>query len=82
MAGQTSGRSEHLQILLSPEEFAALDEFKHKNQLPTRLSAMHELLRRTLGLGQAKRVAVLRNKTFAMTKPATKPWQRPRVPLK
>jgi hypothetical protein len=77
MPGQPRGRSEHLQILLSPEEAAALDSFRFRNQLPTRLSAVHELLKRGLGLDQPKRNGVLRAKDFAITRPVTKAWRRP-----
>ena len=77
MSGQPKGRSEHLQILLSPEEAAALDEFRLRNQLPTRMSAMHELLKRGLGLDRPKRNGALRAKDFAITRPMTKVGRRP-----
>jgi hypothetical protein len=77
MAGQSNGRSEQLQILLSSEEAAALDEFRLRNQLPTRLSAMHELMKRGLGLDRPKRNLALRVKDFAVTRPITKAWRRP-----
>jgi len=77
MSGQPRGKSEHLQILLSPEEVAALDQFRLQNQLPSRLSAMHALLKRGLGLDQPKRNAFLRAKDFAITRPMTKLRRRP-----
>jgi hypothetical protein len=77
MSGQPPGRSEHLQILLSAEEVAALEEFRLKNLLPTRLSAVHALLKRGLGLDQRKRNGVLRAKDFAITRPITKVRRRP-----
>lgn len=77
MSGQPRGKSEHLQILLSPEEVAALDQFRLQNQLPSRLSAVHALLKRGLGLDQPKRNVGLRAKDFAVTRPMTKVRRRP-----
>jgi hypothetical protein len=76
MSEQVRGKSEHLQILLSPEEAAALEAFRLRNQLPTRLSAMHEVLKRGLGLAPPKRNA-MRAKDFAITRPMTKVRKRP-----
>lgn len=41
-------RGERLQVMLSPEELAALDDFRFKNRMPTRAAAVRELLK--LGL--------------------------------
>lgn len=41
-------RGERLQVMLSPEELAALDDFRFKHRMPTRAAAVRELLR--LGL--------------------------------
>ena len=41
-------RAERLQVMLSPEELAALDDFRFKHRMPTRAAAVRELLR--LGL--------------------------------
>jgi hypothetical protein len=41
-------RGERLQIMLSPEELAALDDFRFKQRMPSRAAAVRELLR--LGL--------------------------------
>jgi hypothetical protein len=76
MSEQVRGKSEHLQILLSPEEAAALEAFRLRNQLPTRLSAMHEVLKRGLGLAPPKRNA-MRAKDFAITRPMTKVRRHP-----
>jgi len=45
----TDARGERLQIMLSPEELARLDDFRFKHRMPTRAAAVRELLR--LGLG-------------------------------
>jgi metal-responsive CopG/Arc/MetJ family transcriptional regulator len=43
-------RGERLQIMLSPEELEALDDFRFKQRMPSRASAIRELLRRGLGV--------------------------------
>jgi hypothetical protein len=43
-------RGERLQIMLSPEELSALDDFRFKNRMPSRASAIREILRRGLGV--------------------------------
>jgi hypothetical protein len=42
-------RGERLQIMLSPDELARLDDFRFQHRMPTRAAAVRELLR--LGLG-------------------------------
>jgi hypothetical protein len=42
-------RGERLQVMLSPEELSALDDFRFKHRMPTRAAAIRELLK--LGLG-------------------------------
>jgi hypothetical protein len=44
-------RGERLQIMLSPEELAALDDFRFEHRMPTRAAAVRELLK--LGLAAA-----------------------------
>jgi hypothetical protein len=41
-------RGERLQVMLSPEELAALDDFRFKHRMPTRAAAVRELFK--LGL--------------------------------
>ena len=41
-------RDERLQIMLSPEELAAVDDFRFKKRMPSRAAAVRELLRRGL----------------------------------
>ena len=41
-------RAERLQIMLSAEELAALDEFRFTHRMPSRASAVREVLRRGL----------------------------------
>jgi hypothetical protein len=47
MSGELT-RGERLQIMLSPEELAALDDFRFKQRMPSRAAAVRELFR--LGL--------------------------------
>ncbi|MBR0758418.1 hypothetical protein JQ604_40095 [Bradyrhizobium jicamae] len=44
-------RAERLQVMLSPEELAAVDDFRFKNRMPTRAAAVRELLK--VGLASA-----------------------------
>ena len=44
-------RGERLQVMLSPEELATLDDFRFKHRMPTRAAAVRELLK--LGLASA-----------------------------
>ena len=41
-------RGERLQIMLTPEELAALDDWRFKARMPSRAAAVRELLRRGL----------------------------------
>ena len=41
-------RGERLQVMLSPEELTALDDFRFKHRMPTRAAAVREILK--LGL--------------------------------
>jgi len=44
-------RGERLQIMLSPEELSAVDDFRFKHRMPTRAAAVRELLK--LGLASS-----------------------------
>jgi hypothetical protein len=43
-------RGERLQVMLSPDELSVLDDFRFKNRMPSRASAIREILRRGLGV--------------------------------
>jgi hypothetical protein len=43
-----ANRGERLQIMLSPDELTVLDDFRFKNRMPSRASAVRELLKRGL----------------------------------
>jgi hypothetical protein len=38
-------RAERLQVMLSPEELAAVDDFRFNHRMPTRAAAVRELLK-------------------------------------
>ncbi|MDE2378649.1 hypothetical protein [Bradyrhizobium sp.] len=38
-------RAERLQVMLSPEELVAVDDFRFKHRMPTRAAAVRELLK-------------------------------------
>lgn len=44
----TDPRGQRLQIMLSPDELAVIDDFRFKHRMPTRAAAVRELMR--LGL--------------------------------
>jgi hypothetical protein len=41
----TEMRGERLQVMLSPEELALIDDFRFKHRMPTRAAAVRELLK-------------------------------------
>lgn len=47
-----STRGERLQIMLSADELAAVDEFRYKHRIPSRAAAVRELLQ--IGLAGAR----------------------------
>lgn len=42
-------REQRLQIMLSPEELEAVDNFRFRHRMPSRAAAVRDLLRRGLG---------------------------------
>jgi hypothetical protein len=48
MADQNRSREERLQIMLDAEELALVDDFRFKKRMPSRASAVRELLKRGL----------------------------------
>ncbi len=54
-------RAERLQVMLSPDELAAVDDFRFKHRMPTRAAAVRELLK--LGLATAGVDAVVGTKS-------------------
>ncbi len=48
MAEANRMRGERLQIMLTPDELIVLDDFRFKKRMPSRASAVRELLKRGL----------------------------------
>ena len=74
-------RGERLQIMLTPEEIEALDDWRFKRRMPSRAAAVRELLRRGLA-AEGFDLAALGRKSgdFGVTdKPAAQP-PRPNAP--
>jgi hypothetical protein len=66
MAGARE-RGERLQIMLSAAELATLDDFRFRNRMPSRASAIREILRRGLGVnGQAMARAGAKSRDFGV----------------
>jgi hypothetical protein len=59
-------RGERLQIMLSPEELAALDDFRFQNRMPSRASAIREILRRGLGATGQSAIAGSKSSDFGV----------------
>jgi hypothetical protein len=48
MAEASRQRAERLQIMLNPDELRAVDDFRFSKRMPSRASALRELLKRGL----------------------------------
>ena len=48
MAEDSRQRAERLQIMLNPDELRAIDDFRFSRRMPSRASALRELLKRGL----------------------------------
>ena len=69
-------RGERLQIMLSPEELAAVDDFRFKHRMPSRAAAVRDLLRLGLAaVGIKPAVAGMKSSSFGVldSNGATKP---------
>jgi hypothetical protein len=74
MAENNRARGERLQIMLAPEELSALDDFRFKNRMPSRASAIREILRRGLDVVGEQAKAGEKSGDFGVL--ATKPNNR------
>ncbi len=59
-------RGERLQVMLSPEELAALDDFRFKRRMPTRAAAVRELLKLGLTAVTTDGVAGMKSSNFGV----------------
>jgi hypothetical protein len=66
-------RGERLQIMLSPDEVALLDDFRFKTRMPSRAAAVRELFRRGLaGEGFAVAPVGSKSRDFGVAEPSPK----------
>ena len=59
-------RGERLQVMLSPEELGALDDFRFKHRMPTRTAAVRELLKLGLTVGTTNGSAGMKSSNFGI----------------
>ena len=68
MAISNRARGERLQIMLNADELAALDDFRFKKRMPSRASAVRELLKRGLAAeGFLSAAAGVKSSEFGVT---------------
>jgi len=59
-------RAERLQVMLSPEELAAVDDFRFRHRMPTRAAAVRELLRFGLAAADVDAAAGVKSSSFGV----------------
>lgn len=63
-------REERLQIMLSPEELKAVDNFRFEHRMPSRAAAVRELLRHGIAaVGEVSENAGVRSGDYGVLKP-------------
>jgi hypothetical protein len=71
------GRGERLQVMLTPDELSALDDFRFKHRMPSRASAVRELLKRGLaGEGFLSAKAGSKSIDFGVTAGTSRPGSK------
>jgi hypothetical protein len=66
-------RGERLQIMLTPDELLAVDDFRYKGRIPSRAAAVRELLKRGLAAeGFVSADAGAKSTDFGVTEAAPK----------
>jgi hypothetical protein len=59
-------RGERLQVMLSPEELSALDDFRFNHRMPTRAAAVRELLKLGLTVAPADAAAGMKSANYGV----------------
>lgn len=59
-------RAERLQVMLSPEELAVIDDFRFKHRMPTRAAAVRELLKYGLAAAGVDSTAGVKSSSFGV----------------
>ncbi len=66
-------RQERLQIMLSPDELEAVDNFRFIHRMPSRAAAVRELLRQGIGaVGRVVENAGVKSRDYSVLKPPKK----------
>lgn len=71
-------RGERLQIMLTEEELAALDDWRFAKRMPSRASAIRELLKRGLAAEGVVVAGGVHSRDFGVLEPAEKKVKGPR----
>ena len=61
-------RDERVQIMLSQQELAALDDFRFKHRMPSRAAALREVMRRGLGVQGSVEIGGAQSADFGVLK--------------
>jgi hypothetical protein len=59
-------RGERLQVMLAPEELAAVDDFRFRHRMPTRAAAVRELLKLGLTVGTSDAGAGMKSSNYGV----------------
>ena len=59
-------RAERLQVMLSPEELAAVDDFRFRHRMPTRAAAVRELLKFGLAASGVDGIAGVKSSDYGV----------------
>jgi hypothetical protein len=59
-------RGERLQVMLSPDELTAVDDFRFRHRMPTRAAAVRELLRLGLTVRVSDGPAGMKSSSFGV----------------
>lgn len=71
-------RGERLQIMLAEDELAALDDWRFANRMPSRASAVRELLKRGLAAEGVVLAGGVHSKDFGVLEPEAPEIKKPR----
>ncbi len=59
-------RGERLQVMLSPDELSALDDFRFKHRMPTRAAAVREILKLGLTVAATDSVGPMKSSNYGL----------------
>ena len=59
-------RAERLQVMLSPEELSALDDFRFRHRMPTRAAAVRELFKLGLTVSTSEAGAGMKSANYGV----------------